>query len=282
MRTANPFAAYIISFFPENLKFRKERRDDLVTVLDWWMTNTFVPLTLITSNWLQSDFRILGLSIDLSKLVIIDQPGQPIALNRIAALGRFYSSEHDWGIMLDDDAMLYDGPQHNRGPHLFSEMISNGIAAYDGVDVFFPINPQKVGFSPIYAANPALYKAHHVFERNIDLKGSLFVVRNFKKEGKPIVELDPNFTLLGEDRQFALQAVQMGYSVMRCENIVLRELSGSSHFDANRTTQMKIGYTRLAHMYASCGLAMKPNTHQHDLTQFWENCWGNKPKRIVV
>ncbi|MBP2461835.1 MULTISPECIES: hypothetical protein [unclassified Rhizobium] len=282
MTTQRPFGAYIISYMPDGLRIRKERRDDLATVLDWWMTKTSIPITLITSNWKSADFLLLGLSIDVAKLNVVEQPSQPLILNRIASLQAFYSSEHDWGIMLDDDAVLYDGPQHNRGPRLFAEMVANGIAAYHGVDVFFPINPQKIGFSPIYATDPPLYAAHHVFERSVDLKGSMFVVRNFKKEGKPVVLPDPNFLLHGEDRHFALEAVSSGYSVMRCENIVLRELSGISHFGADRLTQMKVGYTRLARMYKGYGLKIKPESHQQDLKEFWKNCWGNRPTRIIV
>lgn len=255
MTHRHPFGAYIVSYLPDGLRPRKERRDDLVAVLSWWMTKTTVPITVIVSNWRSADFVLVGLSIDIAKLTIVERPGQLLILNRIACLEAFYASEHDWGIMLDDDAVLYDGPQHNRGPRLFPEMIANGIAAYDGVDVFFPINPQKIGFSPIYAADPSLYAAHHVFQRSIDVKGSMFLVRNFKKEGKPVVLPDPNFILHGEDRHFALEAVRTGYSVMRCENIVLRELTGTSHFGVNRTAQMKIGYTRLAQMYADSGLA---------------------------
>lgn len=282
MKLCYPFAAYIVSYLPDGLGIRKERRDDLIAVLDWWTTKTNVPITVIASNWHSADFQLVGLSIDLTKLTVIERPGQLLILNRIACLEAFYASEHDWGIMLDDDAVLYDGPHHNRGPRLFPEMFANGIAAYDGVDVFFPINPQKIGFSPIYATNPPLYATHHVFERSIDLKGSMFVVRNFKKASKPVVLPDPNFTLHGEDRHFALEAVKAGYSVMRCENIVLRELSGTSHFGADRTTQMKIGYARLTQIYADTGLTMRPDSHLHDLKQFWQNCWGSKSTRIIV
>lgn len=277
-----PFGAYIVSYLPDRPKIRKERRDDLVVVLVWWMTKTSIPITLIAFNWQASDFALLKFSIDVAKLNIIEQPGRPLIHNRTTGLEAFYDSDHEWGIMLDDDAVLYDGPQHNRGPGLFPEMIANGIKAYQEIDVFFPINPQKIGFSPIYKAAPSLYAAHHVFERSIDLKGSMFVVRNFRKEGKSVVLPDPTFTLHGEDRYFALEAVKNGYSVMRCENIVLKELSGTSHFGTERVAQMKTGYTKLAQMYDSNGLKMRPDSHQHDLKEFWKNCWGSKPTRVVV
>ncbi|MBB3967329.1 hypothetical protein [Rhizobium metallidurans] len=282
--TAYPFGAFVISYLPNNIVHRKARRDDLAKVLDWWMSKTAVPISVIASNWRDTDRKLLELSIDLKAITIIEQPAQSVVLNRVAAFEAFYQSDFDWGIMLDDDAVLYDGPQHNRGPRLFAEMIANGLSAYSGVDVFFPISPQKVGFSPIYAKDPALYAAHHVFERNIDLKGSLFVIRNLRKEGRPEVMPDPGFTLVGEDRQIALEAVSLGYAVMQCQNIVLNELAGTSHFGpaGGRAALMKAGYTALAHTYASHGLTMSADGHRQDLKAFWAACWGIKPKRIVV
>lgn len=283
-KAAEMFAAYIVSYLPDVPDHRVKRRLGLQKQLRWWRQMTDIPVHVIASNW-----TTLGLSGDPELALLADHggsvtvvPSQSLILNRIACLNTFYASEHRWGIMMDDDAVLYDGLQHNRGPRLFPEMVANGIAAYDGVDVFFPINPQKIGFSPIYAADPPLFAAHHVFERSIDLKGSMFVVRNFKKEGKRVVLPDPNFTLHGEDRHFALEAVRTGYSVMRCENIVLRELSGTSHFGVDRTAQMKIGYTKLAEMYEDEGLTMKPDSHLHDLKRFWQNCWGSRHTRIIV
>lgn len=282
MANSQPFGAYVVSYLPPDLKFRGQRRDNLVKALQWWLQATAVPVTVLASNWASADFALVGLDIDLSKLSILEQPPQPLILNRIAALQTLYGSDHDWGIMLDDDALLYDGPQHNRGPRLFDEMAANGLALYDGVDIFFPINPQKIGFAPIYRADPNLYLNHHVFERSIDLKGSMSVVRNFRKQDKHVVLPDATFTLHGEDRHFALEAVKLGYSVMRCENIVLRELGGPSHFGAQRTQQMKIGYSHLATMYQDQGLRMKGNGHRHDLSAFWQNCWGSKPTQLIV
>lgn len=282
MVTSHPFGGYIVSFLPDDLRFRKRRRDNLARALQWWLDKTSVPITILTSNWKPADVTLIGLDVDLSRVTVVELPPQPLILNRIAALETFYSSAHDWGVMLDDDALLYDGPQHNRGPRLFVEMASNGIAAYDGIDVFFPINPQKIGFGPIYRDDPNLYLNHHVFKRNIDLKGSMFVVRNFRKQNKKIVLPDATFTLHGEDRYFALEAVKLGYSVMRCENIVLREFGSPSHFGANRTQQMKIGYSHLATMYQAQGLSMRPGSHLHDLSAFWRNCWGSKPTQVVI
>ncbi len=281
--TRHPFGAYIVSYLPPGLGVRMRRRDNLFAQIDWWKSRTSIPVTLIASGWLASDFKLMEIASNLSKITVIEQPAQPLIHNRIACLQAFYASEYAWGIMMDDDAVLYDGPQHNRGPRLFAEMAANGLAAYNGVDVFFPINPQKrPGQNIIWEKNPALYTDNHVFERSMDLKGSMFVVRNFRKEGKPVVLPDPTFTLHGEDRLFALEAVSMGYSVMRCNNIVLKEFNGTSHFEENRKAQMKIGYTALAEKYAVQGLAMKSNSHLHDLKQFWANCWKDKPSKIIV
>ncbi len=120
MKLNHPFGAYIASFLPSTPKDRHRRRDNLIAQLDWWLSNTSVPITLFASGWTQSDYALIGLGVDLSKFTVVEQPAQRLILNRIAQLNALYASDHDWGIIMDDDAVLYDGPQHNRGPRLFS------------------------------------------------------------------------------------------------------------------------------------------------------------------
>jgi hypothetical protein len=277
-----PFAIYCISFLPDNGEHRMERRDDLIRVIDWWKRTTSMPFTLIASNWQDLDFRLVDFAVGLSNVTVIHQPAQLVGLNRVAAFNAFYSSDHDWGVMIDDDAILMDSPRHNRGPELFRQMVANGSSAYEGVDLFFPIGPKKPGHNTLWAQDPIRYRDHHVFERNLDMKGSLFVVRNFRKEGKVKVMPDPTFQEIGEDRQIAIEAVSLGYTVMQNGNMVLKELGGRSHFPSHTKDVLVPGVARIINMYSSYGLKAGPKPHLFETADFYRKCWGAKKKLIDV
>jgi hypothetical protein len=186
--------------------------------------------------------------------------------------------------MMDDDAVLYDKPHHNSGPKLFEEM-SSQIHLYSQIDVFFPINPQKVGFNPIWDKDPQKYLDNHVFKRNLDLKGSMFVVRNFRKYGKTEILPDIEFNWQ-EDTKFAIDCVAAGHSVVQSHNIVLNEMSGkASHFAASssmRLPRMLEGNTRIAQQYEDLGLRMDGESHLLDKTQFMRNAWKPASTNFVI
>ncbi|KPF57182.1 hypothetical protein [Rhizobium sp. AAP116] len=277
------FAAYIVSFRPADPTDRSLRLTNLMRQITWWQAKTSVPINLFASGWTEAEFERHPVMRDFGKGAgkIIFLPSQSLVMNRHACLSAFYESSFSWGVMMDDDAILYD-TDHNCGPHLFDEMSRNGVHAYDGVDVFFPIDPRKQPFTRRWEADPDLYGKHHVFNRDLDLKGSMFVVRNFQKEGRAPVYPDPNFALHGEDTLFALTCVAQGYTVMRCWNIVLKELPGPSFFGDNRIAAMKAGNEELARRFAHLGLNMRPDSHLLDRRDFQESLWREKPKKAVV
>ncbi|CAH0343147.1 hypothetical protein [Rhizobium sp. CECT 9324] len=205
--------------------------------------------------------------------------------NRIDCLKHLYASDFDWGIIMDDDAVLMQAETHNSSYCLFAEMAANGKDAYDGVDVFAPIYGRKVPFSKELSAPGNPYAINHVFKKSTDLKGSMIVVRNFEKEGRKPLLPDPSFRTHGEDTYVVLQAVSLGYSTMTSWNMVLEELSGESTFangDDDRTEKMREGHELLVEKFGHFGLRMKPGSHTLDKKEFETLCWGKKSKRIEV
>lgn len=287
------FAAYITSYrHPEEDKWRA-RRAVFLKQLRWWEANTAVPLHLRLSGWRKEDVDAFNAESGQLLDVIEDYGGSyeradPARLldNRIECLKQFYESDVSWGIMMDDDAVLYDKAQHNSGPRLFPEMAVKGPAAYTGVDVFFPINPAKTPFNAVYDKDRNLYDNTHVFKRSGDLKGSLFVVRNFRKEGRELVlpPIEYGTQLHGEDTLFAIEALSQGCTVMCCENIILNEFAAPSHFDTSgdRKPAMKQGNERLVELYGKHGLAMKPDSHLLDRSGLYAAKWGTKDWIVKV
>lgn len=281
------FAAYIVSCLPVNPKHRVARKSNLRKQLRWWRLMTDIALTVVASGWTEQEVTA---ETELQLLParggrVVSVPGQSLIENRVVCLSLFYESEVPWGIMMDDDAILYDSPSHNSGGAFFSEMAANGPAAYGDVDVFYPINPAKLpGQNQIWAKAPAFYQTRHVFEANYDLKGSLFVVKNFRLDGREEVLPPPDHTLHGEDTLFTIEAVANGCTVYRCENMVLKEFSGPSHFQ-HAPEVMKLGNEAIAARYAAQGLRMHGEGKRFyllDRKRFVDLHLRGRPRRVVV
>ncbi|OJY74995.1 hypothetical protein [Rhizobium sp. 60-20] len=285
--SGHAFGAFITSYLPDNAEHRKSRKFDFEWQLEWWRRMTAIPIHVVASNWTDEEVtasKELGLLAEHGGG--ITRAGPRILIeNRIDCLKLLYASDFDWGIIMDDDAVLMQTESHNSSYRLFAEMAANGKAAYDGVDVFAPIYGRKVPFRKELNAIGNPYANNHVFNKSTDLKGSMIVVRNFEKEGRNPLLPDPSFRTHGEDTYLVLQAVSLGYSTMTCWNMVLEELSGESTFangDDDRTEKMREGHELLVEKFGQFGLRMKPGSHTLDKKKFETFCWGAKRKQIKV
>lgn len=284
---AGMFGAFITSYLPDDPHHRAERKFDFEWQLEWWRRMTDIPVHVIASNW--TDVEIFQ-SDELQCVTkrggrIIREPAQGITLNRNRSLTAFYASDFDWGIIMDDDAALMHGPTYNSGAALFTEITKNP-SAYDAIDVFYPINPQKANSQgPLWKAAPELFVDNHVFDPEYDLKGSMYVVRNFRKGGRPEILLPSDFDMHGEDTLFAIEAISKGASVYRCGNMVLQELGiGLSHFP-NRKGGMEIGNKRIAELYKDMELKMsirKGSEHLLDRSDMLRKVGRSEDKRIII
>lgn len=281
------FGAFITSCLPDDAEHRADRKFDFEWQLEWWRRMTDIPVYVIASNWTDEEIaasKELGLLAEYGGG--ITRVGPRILIeNRIDCLKQLYASDFDWGIIMDDDAVLMQAESHNSSYRLFAEMAAKGKDAYDGVDVFAPIYGRKVPFNKELNAPGNPYTNNHVFKKSTDLKGSMIVVRNFEKEGRKPLLPDPSFRTHGEDTYLVLQAVSLGYSSMTCWNMVLEELSGESTFangDDDRTKKMRKGHELLVEKFGQLGLRMKAGSHSLDKKEFETACWGAKPKRIEV
>lgn len=281
------FGAFITSFLPDDPGHRADRKFDFEWQLEWWRRMTDIPVHVVASNWTD---REVAASKELGLLAEhgggITRVGPRILIeNRIECLKQLYESDFDWGIVMDDDAVLMQAESHNSSYRLFAEMAAKGKAAYDGVDVFAPIYGRKVPFNKELNGPGNPYASNHVFKKNTDLKGSMIVVRNFAKDERPLLLPDSSFRTHGEDTYLVLQAISLGHSTMTSWNMVLEELSGESTFangDDDRTEKMREGHELLVEKFGELGLRMKTGSHNLDKKGFETRCWGEKSKRIEV
>jgi|SRR6185503_6057843 len=134
-------------------------------------------------------------------------------------LKEFYRSSDEWGLLLDNDAMLY---QHQDGPTIFAHM-QKFSARWSGVDIWVPLDPRNEPFSkrltdPLYRKNIELRKC------GLSIKGSMYVLRRPVSKDKIFFQetLDKGFA--GEDGMFVADAVIAGWACYVCTTVVLREV----------------------------------------------------------
>lgn len=279
------FGAFISSFLPDDPSHRSDRKFDFECQLEWWRRMTDMPVTVVASNW--TDAEVNG-SIELQALKdrggeIIRAPAQGITLNRNRCLTALYESQYDWGVIMDDDACLMHSDEHNSGAALFSEIAANDPAQYDEIDIFYPFTGKHPSHGPTWQKSPELFDENHVFDPAYDLKGSLFVVRNFQKFGRPEIFAPADYGLHSEDILLGTVAVSMGASVYRCNNMVLREFSvGASHFP-ERDTGMQAGHQAIAELFKKDGLRLKSGSLKaFDRTEFLRFHERLNDKRIAI
>ncbi len=141
---ARQFGAYIVCFRPADESKWRKRREAFARQLTDWLEKADIHLHLRLSGWskadeaaFEADYQGLLAQVEDFEGSYSVEPSAALIHNRIECLKAFYASNYDWGIMMDDDAVLYDRPQHNSAWNLFPEMAKNGVAAYREVDVFF-------------------------------------------------------------------------------------------------------------------------------------------------
>jgi len=260
-----PFRAYINSYLPPDPISRALRLEKHREQLEWWLARTTMPITVLAG-----DYRPVEVTLN-PRITYLHQPMQPSGKAWVVRQEAFYASEHEWGVMLDDDAILYDA---GSSSDIFEEM-AGSLWRYRVMGAWYPQWPVKSGFNAQVAKDPR-YKDHLIFRRGMDMKGSMWVCRNFRLSGEREVFPDPTFTW-GEDVGMALALVAAGYGVFSTFNALLKELPhGASHFSDDpsaRKPYMAAANIRLAAQYQHLGLRMKPGSHLLDRTEFFRQCW---------
>jgi hypothetical protein len=279
------FAGYIICSRPGDEAMWIERREHFLAQLERWLDRTVVPLFLRLSGWSQDEVNSFDKMANGILQVIKENggdvdivPAASLVANRVECLKDFYARDATWGIMMDDAAVLHEGPENDSSYRLFAEMAVNGPDAYQDVDVFFPLDPRKMPFDEpvngmrqgvlVKPENARQHRFNHVFDHDLELTSRMFVVRNFRLAGKEVVLPDAGHTLQGEGAYFALLATSKGYKVRRCNNIHLRELtvesggsmyrgSGQEEQTSARKEAMRASNIELSHMFKGQGFPLR-------------------------
>jgi len=274
---------YIYSFLTrEDLQKRSDRLAVHHNQVDWFVANTAIHLFIIAMNYDPEDFQ--QQHVDAGRVTYLERPPLKLTAARLVGFEHFYASDADWAVMLDNDSTLYSNEQHNSGAKIFEEM-EKQIRCYDKLDLFYPLNPQVVGFNAIYDEDRHLFDNYHVFIRGAAMKGSMYFMRNFRKAGEREIWPDVSYDFM-EDNKLAIDAIAKGKRVFQCPNILLKEdgLSSSSFATDNevRKANMLEPVKKLVEEYGHLGLQVKPGKpHNLEYKYFYNTCW-QRPKREVI
>lgn len=221
---------YIISWFGNG-----ENRDKRVQYhniqVDWALAQG-LTVYVVAQHYKEGEHRsdVTYLDYTYPNGISLFLPGEA----RNVCLRHFYSTDDDFAIIADNDAILYDGPQHCDSKNFVSVFNAVNAAELKPVDLFVPLNPRRMPFSATITNNKNMFDENLVFHRTPDSKGSFLVVKNIKKHHNKELFFDESFvnpdrTLIPlEDVDFGMNFLFNGLTLYMLHNIMLKELASSS------------------------------------------------------
>lgn len=220
--------AYITSWLGPNAKHLQRRKDDHKRQLDWCDKVGLKPV-VFAQEYSPEDFQTgVEYIVNEGPLMIADSA-------KTVLLQTFYKTDEDFGLMLDDDSVLYSGdPKYADGNSFIEKMKDLPIEKFQHIDMFFPISPRHEPFSKFVADNKEKLEMNFYFEYSIRAKGSMIFLKNIKKHHDKEILIsgerhrDETGTFVGGgDMYFAYECVFNGLGVYKCKNIILNDLGSN-------------------------------------------------------
>ena len=212
-------STYIISYFGG----WDRRREAHAKQLDW-LEQYDIPILVLAQGYKDADCD------NRCRYVFSEPLGFP-GKARNVLLERFYQSEFDLGLFMDDDSIL---TSHCDGGKFINLLLSIDKSLFKDVKMFVPIDPRQQPFNKDHKERHDIYAKYLHFHRHLNVNSSIFFLQNLRKLGFDEVYFDEEFKAPCDDAEFAMQVAYSGVGVYRCSNIVLSELE-------NKTTTLNFG-----------------------------------------
>lgn len=204
---------FVISWFGRD-EIREKRKELHQKQIDWFHEKwPDINVNIFAQEYENNEY-LKNVNYIKNSYVDILSPGA--ARNEL--LKYFYNSNVDFGLFFDNDAVLYD---HGDGSG-FLNLFQANFKKYNDIDCFFPINPAMKGFKDMHATDK--FQNNHVFYRNLQLKGTMFGLRNIKKYYDLELFMIPEMPT-SEDVEFAHQLLVNNLSCYEFQNIVLKDFA---------------------------------------------------------
>lgn len=231
--------AWIISYLPDEQKLREKRLQHHKQQLDWledlYSRGYIEGINVFEMNYTDEEkedhlnqYESLNfVNFDNEKLM----PG--FARNRL--LDQFYNSLDSFGLFMDNDCMIK--PDSIMGDDIIY-YFRQKWDEMDGLDLISIIYPYMEPYTKNYQENKEFRDNNLYFRRATGFKGSLFFIRNIKKDYDKEIYFEWGES---EELDFSMEFIYNGLGSHKCYNAVLREMgqSYSSLYTAETEEQQR-------------------------------------------
>ncbi len=221
--------ARIISWMGSDLALQNKRveyhRRQVEWLLDVGITEIVIVAQEYKPDWYIDDPRIRYINVP-------NAIGASSARNLL--LNDFYDGSDEWSFFADNDCILSD---RQNGRTIFCQLDK---ITDENIYIVMPMNGRNAGdnYNFLWSEFPDTYNNSLSFTKLWDLSTGLWFFRRPKTK----LYFDCSCTVM-EDGAFALEAIRNGMGVFKCENILIRDLSG-----ANNSTLFKSNKDRIEKM----------------------------------
>lgn len=248
------FSIGIISYLPNDNELRTKRLQAHIKQLEWlkeWYPG--IDINCIYQNYKEEE---------IPKEFITSYEeytnGIGAAASRNVLLEKFYHSDKDYMLLLDDDRLMYD---YYDAKNFINDLIA--VEKPNTVPIVMPLDPR---FSPFKQEN---YRSKHIvetdwiIERNTSIMCSgIYIIGNIKKYHDKEIYFDENMDAAKsegyEDADFLLQFMRNKLGVYKCKQLIVKSLNSEDSviFDGmtDRLNRHKQNLKALADKYSDIGV----------------------------
>lgn len=150
---------------------------------------------------------------------------------RNECLKHFYSTDDDFAIFLDDDAILDPGKLENDT--FISDIRKQDISDFDKVSLITPINPKYDPYTQFQLKNRQVLEDNWVMLSKPHQPGFIFFLKNLKKHHGIEIYYEEDWSepdgsvKFGEDAVFSMRLTKAGLGSYQCWNISALDMGSS-------------------------------------------------------
>jgi len=235
---------YIISWFGNEPKLRKFRKEIHKKQLDWARTNS-LKITVLAQDYEQDDYEQDVVYVHSDKFL------RPCGA-RNALMEKFYTSNEDYAIFADNDTVIVDDVWGE--PNSFIQDLRKLSDYYTTqIDFVSGINPAMQAFSK--ELERPEYEDNVVLRRTSRFSGGFFILKNLQKhKGFTRWFDDENFTdsngkiIPNEEGDFCINLLMSGLRCYQSFQAVFNDMAGASRSTWSVDTSERSNKVDFAHL----------------------------------
>lgn len=214
---------FIISYLKNDVRRKIHRKQVL------WLLENFknYKINILSMNFDKEDY------VDNENIKYINHKPVSQSIARNILLEKFYNSNLDYMILMDDDCILYDYYDWKK---YFLALKEGKFLKYN-INMFQPLSPTLMPFRK-QNDNDDKIKNNFKFIRHNTLKTTFCVLQNFNKYFNKKIYFDEGMNNF-EDVEFGLKAIFNGLTFYMTPTIILKELGVNDSILFNSSSERK-------------------------------------------